>query len=881
MNLKFLAHVFFAILFSLTVSAQDDTTQTTTTTDQVSPVEITPPVAPRSSPNDGVEKLEVTGSHIKRVNVEGPSPILVLDRESLDKSGYNSVADVLRDSTITATGVARESAGGSAAGAATAGLRGFGSDKVLVLLNGNRLPKIGGDNAVDLNLIPFQGIERVEVLKDGASAVYGSDALAGVINFITKKDFDGASITMKTSVPEEKGGGRDDIAAIYGKNFSKGNIMAVYQYRGNKEIWDKDREWSRGGLSILGSPGSYRAATPNGVWRPDPRCPQALQSAPGANATTNNYCRYDFTPHSWTLPNIEQHSGIISGEYSINEELKTYANVIYTDRMTRWQYAPAPDTFKDDTSLGTGDFSVPNAIANGPGWNLGVPGGASVDVNYRLVDELGTRSHRDSTNSYGGTVGVKGFFSDTWEWDYNVTHGASKIYNNGFNGYADKSILRNLMLNNQFRPFDPNGSGDISSARHVSQQWIDSVLTMTQFKASGELAEFGGGILSAAFGGSGAWEEYNQRVDSVTAAGNLFGGSGGRGEASRNYQAIFTELAYAVSNWEFQLAGRYDHFSDFGGTFNPKFSFRYMPITQLMVRGSVGTGFKAPTLAELYAAQSYGFPWIYDNIGCDNTGGTGEYCEPKQYRLISSGNKRLKEETSFSYNLGTVYEPMKALSFSLDYWHTEINDAIGLNVYDLMLAEQRLGNAALPQYGVQVNRANGIITEIIAPSQNIAQQRADGLEFTADYVMDLGFMKVNPHVDHSHMLNYLEEPFPGLGMISKLGEAGRPRWRNTTYVTFSFLNDHSIRATGRTIAGQFKAEHTANRDDQRRTANYTEFDLNYTYNAFWNAQISLGAKNVFGTKRPLDDTAGFAGRLNTALYDQIGRLFYLGYTQNF
>ncbi|MCB0379040.1 MAG: TonB-dependent receptor [Bdellovibrionales bacterium] len=823
-----------------------------------------------------VEKLEVTGSHIKRIDVEGPSPIFTIDQEYLQRTGYNSVADVLRDSTLTTNGVGRESAGSSVSGSATAGLRGFGSDKVLVLLNGTRLPKIGGGNSVDLNLIPIAAIERVEILKDGASAIYGSDALAGVFNFITKKDFDGASVMTRYSHAAEAGGGRQDFAATWGKNFSKGNILAVYQYRNNQEIRDKDRDWTKTNnfnLSTLGSPGSYRPV--GGNWAADPNCANATAAGSGT------FCRFDFTPYSMMQPAIEQHSGMVAGTYQINANLSTYGNALYTQRQSRWQYAPAPDIFADDTSTGGKNFEVPNAVNSLPGWSLPGIGANNFELRYRLVDELGPRANRDTTDSYGGTVGVKGYMFETWEWDYSVTYGTSKIYNRGHAGYANKDILFQELQNGNWTPFNNGNFGSVASAKHVSEQWINSELTMTQFKTSGEVANVGSGILSSAFGVSAAWESYNQRVDDVTQAGALFGGAGSAGQGSRNFQAIFAELALAISDWEFQLAGRYDKFSDFGDTINPKFAVRYRPVQSLMFRGSVGTGFKAPTLEELYDAQGYGYPTYVDQTACAANPGDDFYCSPQQWKTLSGGNRNLKQETSFSYNLGTTYQPMRDMSFTLDYWFTEIKDAIGVSLNDLMLAELKLGTGALAAQGVTVNRTGGLIDSVVAPNLNLAKQRTDGIDFAWDYTFNIGSVKITPTVNHSHILSYQNEGFPGLGLFSKMGDYGRPQWRNTSYITVGFLEDHSVRATARTIAGQFKQEHTVNRDDHRRIPTYTEYDLNYNYNAFWGGVISAGIRNVLATKRPIDDTAGFAGILNSSLYDQVGQLYYLGYTHNF
>jgi iron complex outermembrane receptor protein len=359
-------------------------------------------------------------------------------------------------------------------------------------------------------------------------------------------------------------------------------------------------------------------------------------------------------------------------------------------------------------------------------------------------------------------------------------------------------------------------------------------------------------------------------------------GAGTEGFGSRNYQSLFTEWGLAFEKLEFQLAGRFDRYNDFGETFNPKFAIRYLPINEIMLRGSVGTGFKAPALNELYATQAYGFPSYVDQTACDAQAGgnpNAEICKPQQYRTLQGGNPDLEEETSFSYNLGTLFQINRDMSFSADWWHTEIEGAIGIDLQGLMLAES-LG-VPLPA-GVRVNRdGGGNIVNVEAPLVNLSRQEAEGLDFSFDYMFKVGGLTINPHIDHSQYLQFDAEPIPGLGVQDRLGWAGRPRWRNTSYVTVGFLRDHSIRFTGRTIAGQFKNAHTIDQSDQRRTATYTEYDLDYRWNTSWSGQVSLGVKNLFNTDRPLDDTAFFSDRLNASLYDQIGQLWYLGYNQSF
>ena len=744
-------------------------------------------------------------------------------------------------------------------------------------MNGRRLPKMGGANTVDLNLIPFQAIERIDVLKDGASATYGSDALAGVINFILKKDFDGSVVESRITAPEQLGGGSEMISATYGKNFSKGNVLAVYQFRNNKRIWDRDRDWTNGaGRSPFGSPGTYNAGK---GFKAAQDCPADRIEDLGNGQTR---CTFDFTPFSSGLPDLEQHNALVSANYDINSSVSTFATATYTRRQARWQYAPAPDFFGDQRNPdGSGNnFSIPKASAQ----KIGLNEAADEDIVmlYRLVEELGPRANRDITDSYGATVGTRGYFGDSWDWEVAANYGTSRLFNEGHAGYGNTRTLFNAIVEGKLRPLAPKGQkGNAAAlgAQHVSQQWVDSNISTIQAITSGELGQALGANLSLALGTSAAWEDYNVRVDDVTARGELFGGAGENGQGSRNYQAVFTELGMNYDTLEVQLAGRVDSYSDFGSSFNPKLGMRYKPLQSLMFRGSVGTGFRAPSLDQLYSSSSYGFPTFIDPIACARNGGSD--CRAQQYRTFSGGNPDLKEETSFSYNIGTVIQPTRSLDITVDYWVTEVENAVGGNLNNIMLAEQRLGAGALAANGVTVNRDDDKrIVSVFAPNLNLAAERSEGVDFGLGYTARIGALTIRPRIDHSYMIVNEEEAFPGLGFINNLDEAGIPRWRNTSSLTLGLYN-HGLRIMARTIAGQFKDTHLFDKEYKGRMPDYTEYDLNYDYGFQWGGRLQVGAKNILGSTPPLDQTAGFQGILDTSLYSAIGRLYYLGYSQTF
>ena len=822
-----------------------------------------------------VEKIEVTGSRIKRIDVEGPSPILTLDREYLDQSGFNSVSDVLRDSSVSSFGAQKEYASErNSVGAATMGLRGFGADKVLILLDGQRLPKIGGSNKVDLNLISFDSIERVEILKDGASAVYGSDALAGVINFITKKDFDGGVFSTNYALPEEAGGNRFSLSATYGKNYAKGNLLAVYQYRANSRIWDQDRDWSRGGFSSYSPYGRYRASDGSTKWKAGARCPDdQLDVTPDGTET----CLFDYTKYTTSLPDTKQHSALLRGEYELTNNTKVFGLANFSRRQVDWQWAPSADDFKDDRHIGSSNYQIKPSVAS----KIGVTSNKPLDLRFRTLG-MGPRQRTDTTDILGTTLGTKGYFAgSSWDWEVTANHGYSRLYNLGYNGYGDKKALFQRIESGQLRPLAANGDvGTFGDAEVDSEQWVTSSVTTAQFVSSGELGTILGGNLSLAAGSSSSWESYNLTVDEVTARGDTFGGIGESGQGSRNFQSVFSELSLNYNSLEISLAGRVDNYSDFGSSFNPKLATRYKPTRWLMFRGSVGTGFKAPSLDQLYASQNYKYPWFKDVKGCQAQGVTITDCQEEQFKTLTGGNTELKEETSLSFNIGTVIQPSKNWDISFDFWQTQIDNAVGLDLNDLMFAESQLGNAALKKFNIDVVRNGGKVDEVIAPNLNLAKQKSQGIELGMGYTFRLGALKIRPQMNHSQLLQNEEEVFPGLGIRSKLGERGRPAWRNNIYLNFA-LRKHTLRFTARTIASQYELGHLTNPNHTGKIPVFTGYDLHYDFLAPWNGKLSVGAKNILGSKRPVDLTAGHENKFNSSLYDQVGRLAYLGYSQNF
>lgn len=828
--------------------------------------------------NARVERLEVTGSHIRRIDVEGPSPVQIIDREALDNTGYNSVSDVLRDITASAFGGAREASGSNAAGVATVNLRGLGASRTLVLLDGKRLPSDPVAQAVDLNMIPMAAVERIDILKDGASATYGSDALGGVINIITRKDFNGTEIKARGSLMREKGGERTDVSLINGTATNRSKVITVFNYRNNERIFSRDREWSKDGVSIFAEPANYQAViggTSGAISR--------TATCNSVNAA-NGLCSYKFADFSDEIPKIEQFSLFSQFTHDINPDLSFYARLLATRSNIQWQYAPAA-SFYEMNATNTPNFAAIRTYLEGQRLP-GAPSVATADtirVRDRLTD-LGPRTTEIEAQSFGIQTGLKGYLFDTWQWDTSYEHNKTLRTDISKGGYLLASKLTDVIGTgaNNYNPFAPPGQRDpggiLKSGGVLYQPWNQSRSSNHFFeaKASGELFYMFGRPVSAAVGTTYLYDDYKIESDVFSINGDVLGSSGGTGGAKRNAVSGFTEIALnPLENLEVQLAGRFDHYNDFGSTINPKLGLRWQANNRLMVRASAGTGFKAPTLQELYGARSVGNPTFKDEVACANSGSNFD-CSAQQYEVTSGGNNKLQEEKSLSYNIGSVYQASRRTSFGFDFWGIDLEDAVGVNLQKITEAELKGLNIA--SRGITITRdSNKRIVRMTALNSNLASSKLNGLDLVIAHAHESFVGELSIRIDHSQLLKYTNEFFPGLGEESLFNLGGAPRWRNNISFGFTpvFHRASSALLIAKTIGPSYKED-----PSQGRVARYTEFDFQYNLQLPWKASFTLGVINLFNTKPPFDETLP-GSKVSEALYNPFGQSAYVQYTQAF
>ncbi|MCM2280339.1 MAG: TonB-dependent receptor [Bdellovibrionaceae bacterium] len=804
-----------------------------------------------------VERVEVTGSRIKRISVEGPSPVTVVDKEAIKKSGHNSVSDLLRDMTASSFGVSRENSGSSAAGVSTIGLRGLGAERTLVLLNGRRLPKDPAAEAVDLNMIPMAAIERVEILKDGASALYGSDALGGVVNIITKKNFNGTDISLKHVRPEETRGQQYEVAMTTGSSNDRSSLMTVLNYRNNSILFGRDREWSRDGISLTGSPGAYRDQAGSNTWTVDPNCPAGRQRAiPGGQT-----CTYNYQEQASTLPGVEQITLLTDFRYKIDDQLTLYNVNSASRRTVKWTFAPTP-----------GSLTVTGGTASQPSTG-------DLDIRYRFL-EAGNRETEVEEVGFGNTLGVKGFLSDSWEWDLSVGYSRFNRIDRGVNGYLEEARVIDLIENDVFDPFAPVGSrGSIDDARVETSQIGLSKLLTVDLLLTGDVVELSSGPIRTAIGHTTFHESLEQKADPKTDSGQVLGGAGSSNSGDRQVHSVFGEFSIPLDETlEMQVAGRFDNYSDFGNTVNPKVALKWQPTQQWLARASVGTGFMAPSLSALYGARSEGYLTFIDRKGCAQQGGS--FCVPQQYRSIGGGNPNLKEERALTANTGVVFQPNADFNFSLDTWLTKIDNVVGFDPEKATEAELAGINTA--NHGVVFTRdaTTGEITLLEAPNLNLSKLDIAGFDVNTEWTSGVRVLDARLGVrdEFSYLFYYKNESFPGTGFEDEIGNWGQPQWRNNATL-FVKGPKSEVYLTGKTIPGQKAVDEKSG----KKISDYTEFDLGASYAIRPTSSISGGIRNVLGTERPSDPEGGSGGAraFNSGLYDPIGRSAFLTYRQSF
>lgn len=684
-----------------------------------------------------LERIEITGSSIRRVDAETALPVSVISRAEIERTGVSSAQDLVQLIPSMFGGSVVANNVGATGVASTAALRGLASKYTLVLLNGRRVANYAfGNSPVDLNSIPLSAVERVEVLRDGASAIYGADAVAGVVNFILRKDYKGLELNVSVSQPQGAGGDARTVSFTGGYGDLSSDRFNVL-VSASREQADPLKAAQRSFAATANRPdlGINKASPRNGI--PNLNFVDTLGNGYGSagnsvaplvnpfryNGCNNpdfalvvrdaSTCGTDYVKYIDLIPEQTHQNLFVRGVFQATADHQIFAEAMHVKDNTTATYSPAPYTltmrypatgrfYPKSITLPAGmpvkkGFKYPDGTVQAADGVLAkdivVTPTGSISGTWRTVAG-GGRTDLTETTTDRFLVGAKGTVAD---WDYEAAIVTSKnkgtiSFGPGKFSYSLLTPLVNSGKINVFGAQDAQSQADLNSALLSGpEQTATSKSTEFDFRVSKEVFELPAGPVGLATGVSFRKEELNQISFPVLESGDEVGGNGPVPGVTgdRKVYGAFVEVNVPVlKSLEIQGAARYDNYKNgFGTKFSnvsPKLSLRFQPIKELLARASVGKGYRAPTLYEnlrpFTAGNNTAANWS-DPVRCpngvpiNNTVDTSTECNVQQPTALE-GNKNLRPEKSKQYSVGLVFSPMAELNTSIDFWSVNIKDSI-------------------------------------------------------------------------------------------------------------------------------------------------------------------------------------------------------------
>ncbi|MCF8204416.1 MAG: TonB-dependent receptor [Methylotenera sp.] len=860
-----------------------------------------------------LERVEITGSAIRRtINDEGALPITVIKVDDLRQSGVNSVEGIIELlSASQSSAPASNSIGSSTGGATYANLRALGANKTLVLLNGRRMTAFAfGANAVDLNSIPFAAIERVEVLRDGASAVYGTDAIGGVINFITKSNFRGGQIVAEMTKPREDGGKKEGGSVTFGfGDLEKDsfNFWGSFDTRRQQRVRALDREFSKTGIipsrGVNGNsgttfPGNFAQNSTIGTANlTAPNCQPPLSLV---NPSNNKACVFDFSSTIDIIPDVKQNT--ITGRAA----LKLAANHVLTFEGLATENKNISRVAPDPVTGITIQPTNPLYPSTYPGLNTSLP----VSVGWRMVP-AGNRTNEANTAAKRAVIDLSGTIGD-WDYKLGATYSRSTANDAAIDGYVNAPFVRTQVGLGNLNPFAAATPAQLAIIEQAKRRGVFAYAVGEtkgiDVRASRDLFSLPGGNAAIAIAAEARKETYrNDTNDDVVVAIPSAGRSPNHVGGNRTVKALGVEMLLPVlKTVELQLALRSDDYSDAGRTTNPKVGIRFQPIKEVLMRASYNTGFRAPGLDDLYAPQAVTFtagakndPLLCDANGkaIASLGGVqGRDCG-LQPQVQNAGNANLKPEKSKTWTVGAAFEPIKDLTFAVDYWNINIRDQINSIPVDSLIANYNVYQAkfircnTLP-VAVQntLNRCAGLdnnspaIGYIQTPLENVGSIKAKGFDLNAGYNTKLGgFGQLALSYDGTYVRSYLYQISPLDPFKQNVGVFvdGSPvfKWKHNISAAWS-MDAWGARMSLRNQSGYVDQNDPATvvggPSFYGNVSSYTLVDLSGTYKFNKMTSLTVGVKNLFDKDPPFSNQSARSQRGFDPRYtDPMGRALFV------
>ena len=817
--------------------------------------------APASASDAPIQRVEITGSSIKRIAAEGALPVQTLTRSQIDQIGVTNVADLVAalpamQGFITSS----TSVNGSGAGHQTASVHAIGTAYTLVLLNGRRMAPYGTGSAVNLASIPLSAVERVEILTDGASTLYGSDAIAGVVNFILKKNQTDLNIELTYNAPQHSGGKSANFAVSkgFGNLEADGyNVLLAYSHDEQKSLTASQRSFAKSGVRRFSNGGKTYATWQTSV-NSTPANAEVIGGAGDAafdelfsvdllkNGKCNGQntfsrggaCRFDYPATVELLPELKRDSVFASGNLRINDHTTMFGELVLSRFANTARYAPAAQpltVFSTDPVTGVRNVNPSyigaynsNVLPLLAGMNINPADVTDSLLYYRGVD-AGGRTDKYSTDAVHAVIGADTRLAG-WDISAAYTHSQNTQKDDAVAGYISGDKFEALIRSGAYNPYlvDPNGASVLAPAvLHGTLSTTRSKIDVVNARASSEVFTLPGGPASLGVGADYTRQHFTDEPSEIYQGPGpqhpswtdvAIGGSTGLQalDATRNNWGSFAELLMPVvkgleataavrydsydavkkSNVSYDVAGKASPAGEVGNSFSKatyKLSLRYTPTQAVLLRGSYGTGFKAPTMNDIAdPLKNFGSSNFFACPIKASSDPRFVYCKPgsSEYDLLTDGNPNkgatgLKPETSKQATVGFRIEPFTSLSLGMDLWDVKLKNQVQALSQQQVFEDPALANKWISIYYDPIQKSN-VLAGTLSPV-NLSSSHYRGIDW--DFTYRLGRTAIGAFSANwtgTYMLK-AEQDVPGsaTGVEHSIGRFDS--YNNVTFRTISRL----------------------------------------------------------------------------------------------
>lgn len=901
-----------------------------------------------------LNRVEVTGSRIRLTETETSQPVQIISHDQILKQGGSSVGEIL--SQISASGSALNSNfnnGGD--GSASIDLRNLGASRTLVLVNGRRWVSTEYGR-VDLNTIPSAIIERIEILKDGASSVYGSDALSGVVNLITRANFQGGEVNATYSQYGQGDGQHQTIDGTFGTNRDRGNAVISFSHAKEDPVWAKDRPVSAEPTYGSGS-SLFSRTSPSGTIfksKVDPTSHKVLPSSPdqvlpttavGAGLASNPYYplnqyrpftrdyTYNYATANYLTTPQQRDSIYGQGVFDITSNVHFKFDALYNRRQSSQHLAGSPlNSYNANTLLsGSSYFNPYNKLYGGDG--------RDISFGHRLAERERIMAQDAKTaHIYAGINGTFAVATHTFDWDVggslNRTESHETTIGDPQLSHLRQAVGPSAVVGGVVRCVDASGQpiagcvpfNPLSPAGHVPKDQLDYLLFTGHNKyvyrnqsitanISGNILQLPAGPLSFATGVEHRKESGNTTPDPIVARGDTMGNASGPIRGSYSLNDYYLELLAPIlkdktlaKNIDLSLAARYSDYSTFGSTTNYKIGLKWNPIEQVLVRGSYATGFRAPTIKNLYAGSADTFP-IYSDpcssndpnyakvaAACQAAGvpsnftatygsaSSGARSGQTNYRFTETSNPNLKPETAKNYTFGLVFSPssLSGLDLSLDWWRIDIKNAIFTPDTNFIL--QQCYEKRLAGFCQLLTRdSTGSVNNVFLKPINYGEVRVEGVDLGANYTFAesaLGKFKIGSQSTYVYRRKTLQDKSTGWDSDNGYYESETPYWRFRSEVDLDWSRGNLLASWTAHFYSSLKDKADGFVDNHfTHIASALYNDVQLGYHLPWNGTVRVGVDNVLDRNPPTARNS-MANSFDEQ-YPLPGRVYSLKYNQRF